>query len=102
LRPGWKPAPETQYGAAKAAKIALAATLTREPTLDRIRVTPLSLSSSPVARISTVHNFPAKRLGTAEAIADVITFLLSERASWVNRVNTCVDGAQGRPNAAGW
>jgi 3-oxoacyl-[acyl-carrier protein] reductase len=49
-----------------------------------------------------VHNFPAKRLGTAEAIADVITFLLSERASWVNRVNTCVDGAQGRPNAAGW
>ena len=39
------------------------------------------------------------RLGTAEEVADVVAFLLSDRARWVNGTNVAVDGAQGRPSA---
>jgi 3-oxoacyl-[acyl-carrier protein] reductase len=30
-------------------------------------------------------------------VADVVAFVLSERASWINGANIPVDGAQGRP-----
>lgn len=39
-------------------------------------------------------SIPAKRLGSPEEIADVVTFLLSPRASWVNGANLVVDGGQ--------
>lgn len=42
------------------------------------------------------RDLPAGRLGTVEEIADVVTFLLSNRASWINGAHICVDGAQGR------
>jgi len=45
------------------------------------------------------REFPLGRLGTPQEVADVVVFLLSERASWVNGANIAVDGAQGRPNA---
>jgi NAD(P)-dependent dehydrogenase (short-subunit alcohol dehydrogenase family) len=45
------------------------------------------------------REFPWGRLGTAEEIADVVTFVLSPRASWINGANIPVDGAQGRPSA---
>jgi NAD(P)-dependent dehydrogenase (short-subunit alcohol dehydrogenase family) len=35
---------------------------------------------------------PTKRLGTAEEVADVITFLLSDEASFVSGVIIPVDG----------
>ena len=35
----------------------------------------------------------------AEEVADVVIFLLSDRARWVNGTNVAVDGAQGRPSA---
>lgn len=114
---GWKPAPKAQYGAAKAAEISLASSLARELAPDGIRVNAISPGSVLVAGGGWDHyrareperfadfeqrDFPAKRLGTAEEVADVVTFLLSERASWINGANICVDGAQGRPSAAGW
>ncbi|HEY2725297.1 MAG TPA: SDR family oxidoreductase, partial [Pseudonocardiaceae bacterium] len=40
--------------------------------------------------------------GTPEEVADVVTFLLSDRASWVNGAHICVDGAQGRASAGAW
>jgi 3-oxoacyl-[acyl-carrier protein] reductase len=48
------------------------------------------------------RDHPAGRLGTAEEVADVVTFLLSDRASWINGTHICVDGAQGRASASAW
>jgi 3-oxoacyl-[acyl-carrier protein] reductase len=45
------------------------------------------------------REFPWGRLGTAEEVADVVAFILSERASWINGASINVDGAQGRPSA---
>jgi 3-oxoacyl-[acyl-carrier protein] reductase len=42
---------------------------------------------------------PLGRLGRPEEVADVICFLLSERASWISGADIAVDGAQGRPSA---
>lgn len=39
-------------------------------------------------------SIPAGRLGSPEEVADVVTFLLSERASWINGSNVVVDGGQ--------
>ena len=36
---------------------------------------------------------PTKRMGTAEEVAKVVTFLASPAASWVNGTNVRVDGA---------
>ena len=38
------------------------------------------------------HGFPMGRLGTAEEVADVIVFIASPRAHWIN----------GRNNSGGW
>ena len=43
------------------------------------------------------REFPAKRFGSAEEVADAVTFLVSDRASWINGAMIPVDGAQGRP-----
>ncbi len=43
--------------------------------------------------------FPFGRLGRVEEVADVVTFLLSARASWVTGANIVVDGAQIYPSA---
>ncbi|MEX5635311.1 SDR family oxidoreductase [Parafrankia sp. FMc2] len=48
------------------------------------------------------RDLPAGRLGTVEEISDVVTFLLSDRASRVNGTDLAVDGAQGRPSARGY
>ena len=45
------------------------------------------------------REFPWGRLGTPEEVADVVVFVLSERATWINGANVAVDGAQGRPSA---
>ncbi|MGH2353617.1 MAG: SDR family NAD(P)-dependent oxidoreductase, partial [Chloroflexota bacterium] len=45
------------------------------------------------------REFPWTRLGSPEEVADVVTFVLSPRASWINGANIPVDGAQGRPSA---
>lgn len=114
---GWKPSPRSQYGAAKAAEIYLAAALARELAPQRVRVNAVSPGSIMIPgggwdryraneperfREFEQRDLPAGRLGTAEEVADVVAFLLSDRARWINGANICVDGAQGRPSASGW
>jgi 3-oxoacyl-[acyl-carrier protein] reductase len=111
---GWKPGPKAQYGATKAGEIFLAGALAWELGPQRIRVNTLSPGSTLFPgggwerfraenpeRFAEFERreFPWGRLGTAEEIADVAVFLLSERASWINGAHIPVDGAQGRPSA---
>jgi 3-oxoacyl-[acyl-carrier protein] reductase len=114
---GWKPAPIVQYGAAKSATIYAAAALARELSPQRIRVNAVSPGSimfpgggwesyrarqpERFARFET-EELPAGRLGTPEEVADVICFVLSPRARWINGANVAVDGAQGNPSAEGY
>ncbi|MDE2799947.1 MAG: SDR family oxidoreductase, partial [Gemmatimonadota bacterium] len=49
--------------------------------------------------IFRTREFPAQRLGTDFEVADVVVFLSSDRASWINGASIPVDGAQGRPTA---
>jgi 3-oxoacyl-[acyl-carrier protein] reductase len=111
---GWKPAPRAQYGAAKAAEIFLAGALAWELGSQRIRVNTVSPGSTlfpgggwerfrdenpeRFAEFAK-REFPWGRLGAVGEIADVVVFVLSERARWINGAHIPVDGAQGRPNA---
>lgn len=114
---GWKPAPRPQYGAAKAAEIYLATELGRELAADGIRVNAVSpgsilfpgggwdaLRERDPERVERFveQDFPLGRLGTPKEVADVVTFLLSERASWISGTQICVDGAQGRATDTNW
>jgi 3-oxoacyl-[acyl-carrier protein] reductase len=111
---GWKPAPTAQYGAAKAAEIFLASSLAWDLAPHRIRVNTVSpgsimfegggwdrFRSQQAERFAAFEQreFPWGRLGTADEVADVVVFVLSERARWINGANIAVDGAQGRPSA---
>ena len=111
---GWKPGPRAQYGAAKAGEIFLAGALAWELGPLRIRVNTVSPGSIMFPgggwdRFRAQHGerfaqfeqreFPWGRLGTPQEVADVVVFLLSERANWINGANIAVDGAQGRPGA---
>jgi len=110
---GSKPGPRAQYGASKAAQISLAASLAKELAPQKIRINTVSPGSirwpggSWAQRAAAMpdkindfvaREFPAGRMGTLDEIADVITFVLSPRASWVNGANVIVDGAQGHPS----
>jgi 3-oxoacyl-[acyl-carrier protein] reductase len=111
---GWKPAPTAQYGAAKAGEIFLASALAWDLAAHRIRVNTVSpgsimfpgggwdrFRSQQPERFAEFERreFPWGRLGTPEEVADVVVFVLSERARWINGANLAVDGAQGRPSA---
>lgn len=110
---GSRPGPRPQYGAAKAAEIALAASLGRELGPRQIRVNSLSPGSTlfeggswarrnkempeKIAEFIS-REFPRGRMGTLDEVADVAAFLLSPRASWVSGTNIVVDGAQNTPS----
>ena len=109
---GAKPGPRAQYGAAKAGEIFLAGALAWELAPKRIRVNTVSPGSimfpgggwaarqerDPEAFAAWIEReLPWGRLGTPEEVADVVAFVLSERANWVNGTHIAVDGAQGRP-----
>jgi NAD(P)-dependent dehydrogenase (short-subunit alcohol dehydrogenase family) len=110
---GSKPGTFAQYGAAKAAEIFLAGSLARELASRRIRINTVSPGSILFPgggwdRFSREHaprfeafvqgEFPWQRLGTVEEVADVVAFVLSPRARWVNGTNVAVDGAQNNPS----
>ena len=111
---GMRPAPRTAYAVAKAAEIHLAATAAQELAPAGIRVNAVSPGSilfpgggwdtfardHPVDFAAFLANeFPFGRLGRLEEVADVVTFLLSERASWITGANIVVDGGQNYPSA---
>jgi 3-oxoacyl-[acyl-carrier protein] reductase len=111
---GMRPAPRTSYAAAKAAEIHLATTLAVELAPHNVRVNAVSPGSiwfegGGHQRFAAANperfedwrsrEFPYGRLGRPEEVADAVTYLLSDRASWVTGVNVPVDGGQGRPSA---
>jgi 3-oxoacyl-[acyl-carrier protein] reductase len=99
------------YNVAKAAEISLAKAMARDLAKDRIRVFSVAPGSTlfpggswerrqredPEGMAAFVEReLPWGRFGTVDEVADVVAFLVSERASWV--VGTCVtvDGGQSR------
>lgn len=110
---GSRPSPRPHYGAAKAAEISLAAELGRELAAHRIRVNTVSPGSimfdgGSWAKRAADHpefianfiakEFPWGRMGSPEEVANVVTFLLSPRASWISGTDVVVDGAQNTPS----
>ena len=112
---GWSPqlAMSGQYGAAKAALIFDTERWALEFVPYGIRVNTISPGSILVEgngwdryRVANPeyfddyvrHGFPMDRLGTAEEVADVIAFLASPRAHWINGRNIPVDGLE-QPHA---
>ena len=98
-----------QYGAAKAALIFDTERWALEFVPDRIRVNTVSPGSilcdgtgwdvvrqeKPEIFADYLRDgFPMGRLGTPEEVADVIVFLASPRAHWINGRNIPVDGLQ--------
>ncbi len=110
---GWKPAPKAQYGSTKAAEMFLAGALALELAAAGIRVNTVCPGSilfpgggwerfreqNPADfSLFETQELPAGRLGTPAEVADVVCFLCSPRANWINGASIPVDGAQGRPN----
>ena len=107
---GWSPqlAGTAQYGAAKAAVIFLTERLALELVSYNVRVNTVSPGSIQHTRgwdgfkerspdsfdLYVREGFPMGRLGNPEEVADVIVFLSSPRANWINGRNVPVDGLE--------
>jgi 3-oxoacyl-[acyl-carrier protein] reductase len=100
------------YGAAKAALISLSKSLAVALAPRKIRVNAVAPGSiefagglweqakhdDPDLYGAVLKMIPWGRMGTPEEVADVVTFLVSERASWVTGACIVVDGAQHKAN----
>lgn len=113
---GWKPGPQAQYGASKAAQLHMVSSLARELGPYGIRVNAVSPGSmlipgkrwdrmrleDPVAYERFTAEFPGRELIRPEEVADVIAFLLSDQARGVTGVNLPVDRGQNAPTPQGY
>lgn len=113
---GWKPGPQAQYGAAKAAQIHMVSSLARELAMDGIRVNAVSPGSmlipgkrwdrmrqeDPPAFDRFRAEFPGRELVQPEEVAEVIAFLLSDQSRGVTGVNLPVDRGQNAPTPEGY
>jgi 3-oxoacyl-[acyl-carrier protein] reductase len=100
------------YCAAKAALISHANSLAVALAPQKIRVNSVAPGSiefegglwagakvnNPDFYDAVLSTIPSGRMGTPEEVADVVAFLVSERASWVTGVCLAVDGAQHKAN----
>ncbi len=101
------------YNAAKAAMISHAKNLALQLAPDGIRVNSVapgsirhpggswdrSVETDPEGMERFIaENIPMGRFGSAEEVADIVTFLASERSGWVTGVSLNVDGGQSRSN----
>jgi len=99
------------YNLAKAAEISLAKSMSRDLAKDSIRVFSVAPGSvrfpggswdrrmldDPEGTTALVEReIPWGRFGTVDEIADVVTFLVSPRASWVVGACVPIDGGQSR------
>ena len=99
------------YNAAKAAVIALAKALARDHARAGLRINSVApgsirfpgsgwdrrVQADPDGMAAFVdREIPAGRFGTAEEVADVVAFVASPRARWINGACVVVDGAQSR------
>ncbi|MFJ1936864.1 SDR family NAD(P)-dependent oxidoreductase [Kitasatospora sp. NPDC088160] len=113
---GWKPGPQAQYGAAKAAQLHLVSSLARELAPDGIRVNAVSPGSmliegkrwdrlrreEPGEFARLVAEVPGGRLVTPREVAEVVLFLLSDASSGMSGANVPVDRAQNAPGPQGY
>jgi len=99
------------YNAVKAAEISLAKSLAQQLAPQNIRVNSVSPGSilfeggswwkrqqaDPAGITDFVkREIPAGRFGRPEEVADVVAFVASPRASWINGTSIVVDGSQSR------
>lgn len=99
------------YNVAKAAEISLAKAMARDLAKDKIRVFSVAPGSTlfpggswerrmrddPEGMAAFIEReLPWGRLGAVDEVADVVTFLVSPRASWVVGACVTVDGGQSR------
>ena len=99
------------YNAAKAAMISMTSNLAQEAAAANIRVNTVApgsiifpggswerrLKEDPDKINAFIEaNLPFDRFGKPEEVADVVTFLASERASWVTGACSNVDGGQSK------
>lgn len=99
------------YNVAKAGEIALAKALARELVRENIRVNAVAPGSiefpggswarrraaDPQGIADFVRReIPGGRMGRPEEVANVVAFLLSDQASWVNGACLTIDGGQSR------